>query len=301
MKPTAFSICLVIVAIAEARLDAASFTSSRTFDHILSTSLRIRSYRNNGASWFDEHSYENATQIKTGVVSATATADTSTRLGRFEALQLSPFGLTSNSVTSSVSTTTTGIIGNFPEPPTQQTIQGTWTERITIDGIAGLPPTLILQNARSLETYESTAPWYTAFFSEALSASPFTISGTYELIGPITTRTVPWSFEFVPQEDSAYANLGVKGVDDFTDGFVFEPFSVYQTYTTDQKSFFEGSVDGLYISVRFETDFGARLDLPFSPGVPEPASAVLDCVGFLLMWQRRKQCPTSALRFARIA
>jgi hypothetical protein len=227
------------------RGEAALVGSSKMFNYSVSTPLNIFSHRNNGITSLPSKLYQNAAHIVAGIESATAIVDTSTGMGRFDAMQLSPFALNPTSVTAQTSTTVTGVIGTFPNPPQLQTIQGTWTETITIEGISGTPPTLLPTNPRSLETDYFHQPWYTALFPAALDATSFTIHGTYQVTGPRSSRTVPWSVEFESLIDSDYLHLGVKGVSNFGEGFRFEPLQVRQGYSTNNRAIFEGSVDGL--------------------------------------------------------
>jgi hypothetical protein len=267
-----------------ARGEAAVVSSSKTFNYSVSTPFNIFSHRNNGITSLPSKLYENAMQIVAGVASAAAVVDTSTGMGRFEEMQLSPFVLNPTSVTSQTSTTVTGVIGTFPNPPHLQTITGTWTETISIDGISGAPPTLLPTNPRSLETNSYHQPWYTTVFDSGLDASSFTIHGTYQVTGPLTGRTVPWSVEFESLINSDFLQLGVKGVASFAEGFRFEPLLAWQGYTTNNKPIFEGSVDGLFFTATF-SPVASGFDLHFSQvTVPEPSTGIIAPIMAAIAW-----------------
>lgn len=284
MRSTSLLLCLAITALATTRLEAAPFSSTRSFADFVSTSFRITSYRNNAVAAIGQHTYDNVTQIKTGMTSAKAVVDTTSGLGRFESMQLAPLGLNPSAVFSTFSTSVTGLIGNFPDPPQQQTIQGTWTEAIKIDSIVGLPPTLDLVSPKSLETNEYVQPWYVGQFPAVLKATPFTINGVYQVVGPKTNRFVPFSVAFEPTTNGSYATLAIKSTSSLGDGFEFRPTDVLQQYTANNEQIFSGSVDGVYFGVRFETAEG-QLDplLYFSTGrIPEPTGGSMAIISICL-------------------
>jgi hypothetical protein len=156
---------------------------------------------------------------------------------------------------------------NFPDPPVLITISGPWEEKLTITSLTGGTPSFASSTEEPL--FPASPDFYQMYNRVHYSGLPFTLNGVYEVKGPLSMVSAPFSLMFEPVPDSGYAITSVQASSNFGDGFPFRFEVAGVAYQTTNTRVFNGAVDGLQISVDvFDTNGGALI---FAQ-IPEPAT-----------------------------
>jgi hypothetical protein len=168
------------------------------------------------------------------------------------------------------------IPGNFPDPPTARRVQGRYEERITFESLITTTPTHpgpslpgVIYNAYPYDG----SKYETAEALPNLTLPNLTFTGTYQVVGPKTTVTTPFSIESArtfPSLTRAGASY-IYGSPNFGNGFAFTPNSLRVTYQpVGSSTIFRGVVD----DVQFELT-GGGIDINYFAGpVPEPSGLI---------------------------
>jgi hypothetical protein len=285
----------VIAIIGGARAHAATlYSSSKTFNSPYENSFRVQSNRfkpSNGLNGFiPGNTYQNFGGLDASVTSASVTVDVDADTGHLTAMGIGPLSVTPSSAGQSISTDVKIVVADFPNPPVIQTISGTWQESITFTGVSGAAPTFTPAGAPSpLAPELPFIPWYEFFQSGILTGDDsIFLTGTYQVIGPLSTTTVPINIELQPVAPG-FAGIYVQGSNTFGDGFNFLPRLVGRQYNVVNPMIFEGEVDHLQFSVHFSFENGGRIDFAQN-ALPEPSCCMLlGMSGMAFVGLRRRQ------------
>jgi hypothetical protein len=278
----AITICVVSVAVPG---EAALFSSNKAFNNPVENSFHIVS---NPSCCAGGTSYNEVGKLRVGVTSAAVTVDTTADTGVIDSFALTPFSVTPTSFGASYAATFTIVTGNFPDPPVTQTISGTWTETITIDSVTGASPTFDSSVAQPISVIPEAPPWYSMHHPDVFNATPFTLSGTYKMVGPMSMTSIPWSMTFEPN-GGGFASIGIKGTSSLGNGFEFKPLFSGQGYIPDDPVIFQGTVDGLTFTVQMANSINSIYFSKNSAIVPEPAAIIAATMAALSMAATRRR------------
>jgi len=209
-------------------------------------------------------------RLSSGVNSASVAVDTDSDTGFISGLDFKPFDMTSLMNTRNVSfqQTIVDVPANFPIPGVTHIETRSFEERFTITGVAPATPTLASSTTSPLKPSYFQPPLFVMTSALALSSASFSVEGTYEVIGPETTRTVPFSVEYEPVSSSTLSQrTGVMGGQNFDDGFEFLLGTDLRLgYQAANPVVFDEVVDG----VRFRALFPDSPFVQLLKGVPIP-------------------------------
>jgi hypothetical protein len=270
MKRSLFALLLAGGALCSGRVDAAFFSSSRSFSAIKGLSFNAVSNKFNETDFSSFGSVlPNVARVETGFTSGSVTVDTTDDDGRITDLQVRPYNLVSSPVTHTFSATTKIFDPsvNFPDPPVLITISGPWEEKLTLTSLIGGAPSFASSTEEPLNP--ASPEFYQMFNRVQYSGLPFTLNGVYEVKGPLSTVSSPFSLTYEPVPDSGYALTSVQASSNFGDGFPFRFEAAGVSYQTASTRVFNGTVDGLQIFVDFFDTNGGGL---IFAQIPEPAT-----------------------------
>jgi hypothetical protein len=268
--------------IASSAVGVTTYESSRSFGRIFSSPFRAVSNKSNvttGAGF--GRIYPNFAQIQTGLTAATDRVDVDDDMGAVTNFQVRPYALTGASATSSFNTTTQiwDPAITFPDPPRRITAGGTWTETLTLTSITGGTPTFPSSTVDELRPL--TTSLYQMINNLQYEGLEFTVHGTYQMVGPLTTVTAPFSLEYVPRgQQSAFAVPNIPASATFGDQFPYFFQSAAASYDPSTGTrIFSGNVDGVNISVDLELNSVSYAQ------IPEPSTGCL-ALGALIVFRR---------------
>lgn len=274
----------MIATLGGARVHAATlYSSSKTFNSVYTNPFNVISNRSKPLNGLNTeiggNQYLNAGKLNAGVSSASVTVDVDGDTGTLTAMEFAPFSVPPTSVGESIATEVKVVVADFPNPPTIQTVSGAWQESITINGVSGAVPTFTpAATPAAMNPVPLFLPWY-EFFQEGILAANGSIflTGTYQVVGPLSTVSVPINVEVRPSPNLSSANTFVQGSNSFGDGFNFLPNQVAINYRIINPVIFDGDVDQLHFNVQINS--GIEIIYFAQNALPEPNCCLLLGIG----------------------
>jgi hypothetical protein len=241
--------------------EGALVSSSKSFSQQMTNSFYIQSYAYipNGTPIY-QRPFGGEGKLLAGVASATVTTDTAADTGVVDAMELTPFSLTPSSKSGEFSTSITVVEepANFPLPAVTHTYSGQWQEIISFNGVTGDSPTFASSAAAALTPYIGTPPWFSMVGNVTFTVPSFTLTGTYQVVGPESTTTVPFSVEFEPEVQPANSSIAIRGGETFGPDFNFILLETSVVYRPVNPQIFDGVVDGMRFDAQFY-EFGTAV------------------------------------------
>jgi hypothetical protein len=224
-------------------------------------------------------------RINAGVSLVKLTTDTTADTAHVDDIDFQATTANSTPASGSVNVNFTAPVSppNFPDPPTFQTVSGTYTARMTVTSLV----TDVVQFASSQTAaivWDPVALVFRTNPNGMFTMSNITINGVFEAIGPTHTESQPFSavYRTIPQTIQMIPRISIPSANPFGDGFGFTLTELAVTYlTSGSTTLFDQTVDG----VRF---VATRQSLPiFYNSVPEPSGVALALTA--LAWAARRR------------
>lgn len=299
MKQFIFAILCVVFALPCSSLRAGTFNSTSMLNQTFNQQILVFT-RITDAALGINRSESISPQLSSGINSATISADTVSNSGSIIGLDFKQFSLPASSLNHDVSVRrlVVDVPGDFPDPGMSHYEDEKYKARVTITGVAPSTP-IASSTIAPLQSLYFKPPWFVMNNVLTLSSLSFVIEGTFEAIGPTTTKSVPFSVEFRPEESvvTLLQRTGIKGGPDFDNGFEFIlSRGIRIPYRAVTPVVFDEQIDGMRIqlNVSDKITVGLLKDAP----LPEPGVMGLGFgVAAAISGRWRRRAMTSKLAF----
>jgi hypothetical protein len=271
---------------------AAVYTSTTTINQSFQTDFQPFSVLDhpslNGSS-FNSHLF----WISSGVNSASFSTDTVADHGQVTGIQFKPIGLPGPATFSrnvSVQRLVVDVPADFPLPPVTHFETDVYRERIQFDTPTNVTPALANSTVNPLFPIQFVSPWFQMTNELTLAPITFALQGTYEAIGPTSTKTIPFSVTYEAFDGlNSEQRTGVEGGANFGNGFRAElSRDMSLNFRTQSPLVINEEVDGMQFRMRFPETVFVRL-VRGEP-IPEPSSAMLlGMASFALVARSRRR------------
>jgi hypothetical protein len=272
---------------------AAVFTSTTTFNQSFQRSfVPLTIYNNLLRNTSSSQGY--SMSITSGINSANFSADTDADNGYVTSMQFKPIGLpgpTTLSRSLNYQRLVVDVPANFPLPPVTHVENSVFQERLIFDSPTIVTPTLVNSTVDPLAAIGDGSPWFVMDNELTLAPISLVLHGTYEAIGPVSTKSIPFSVSYGVTEGLTTAQrVGVKGGAGFGNGFETKIRENMQLrFRTSTTTVVDEVVDGLRVRLTFPQTFLLQL-VQGAPIIPEPSSATLigiTCFALLARFRHR--------------
>lgn len=179
------------------------------------------------------------------------------------------------------------VPANFPNLPVIRHVMGQYSERLTVTGLTMSAPAFVSSSSAPITLSNVGGPHFNADVPVTLTLPELTVTGTYEAIGPQTSKSKPFSLTYHPSVGTNFARFAIPGVpagQSLSNGFPFEPYELTVLYYPNNSKIFDDAVD----DVRYIAEVAEPIALNFF--VPEPCGVSLAAlaVGGLVAMRRRR-------------
>ena len=215
--------------------------------------------------------------VSTTGVGAALSVDTDTDLGKYTGLTLEGPSTPAKTTTTSYDVNFNLVVRppNFPDPGEIKHVQGTYTEKVTITGItASGPPTFVSGASGQIIPFGNH---FGISSQVTLTVPHIFVEGTYEVNGPTSSASTPFSVEFAANSTTATVGTWLGGGLNFDNGFLFDANSLTTAYTPINPTIYNATID----DVPFKAEMSAFNVSYFTTTlfVPEPGTLGLFVVG----------------------
>lgn len=270
---------------------AAVFTSTTTLNQSHTRSFFPTTRLTDEIAKVDE-SRTYVTSISSGVNTASFSADTTADNGTITGFAFKSIGLPGpTNFTRSVTAKrlVVDVPADFPNPPVTHIESFTFQERVVFDTQTSVTPMFASSTTNSLFSIPYYSPWFQMTNELTLAPISFAIKGTYEAIGPTTTKSFPFSVTYEAIGGlTAVQRTGIQGGANFGNGFQALPSrDMNLSFRTLTPAVINEEVDGM----RFRMSFPESVFLPLLRGIPipEPSSAALLAIAAAAARPRHKR------------